>query len=64
MLQRRNKTNLVLDNISIDDSSPDGYIPEKPEEIPLLYYEVNEALLRQLLLVYGQYPILSDPALF
>jgi energy-coupling factor transporter ATP-binding protein EcfA2 len=82
MLQRRNKTNLVLDNISIDDSSLDGYIPEKPEEIPLLFqtgyltvkgignsndgetyytlgvpnYEVNEALLRQLLLVYGQYP--------
>jgi hypothetical protein len=61
----------------------DGYMPESPEEIPLLFqtgyltvkgiqvdddgrtyyrlgipnYEVNEAFLTQLLLVYGRYPM-------
>ncbi|MDR1169755.1 MAG: ATP-binding protein [Prevotellaceae bacterium] len=83
MLQRRNRTNIVLDEISVDDSLLDGYTPENPEEIPLLFqtgyltvkeigngengetyyklgipnYEVNRALLMQLLLVYGKYPM-------
>jgi hypothetical protein len=83
MLQRHNQTSLVLDEITVDIGLLDGYTPENPEEIPLLFqtgyltvkdirvddegitsfrlgipnYEVNKALLTQLLLVYGKYPM-------
>jgi hypothetical protein len=81
MLQRHSRTELVLDDITIDRGTLNGYVPESPEEIPLLFqtgyltvkgiqvnddgrtyyrlgvpnFEVNEALLKQLLFVYGRY---------
>jgi hypothetical protein len=83
MLQRQNKTDLLLENVTVKGSLLDGYTPESPEVIPLLFqtgyltvkdvntsfeagtqftlgipnFEVKDALLTRLLLVYGQYPM-------
>lgn len=83
ILQRRNRTSLVLDDSDVAINLLEGYTPENLEEIPLLFqtgyltvkgirveddgdtyyklgipnHEVNKALLTQLLLVYGQYPM-------
>jgi hypothetical protein len=37
ILQRRNRTDVMLDRITVKGSLLDGYTPENPEEIPLLF---------------------------
>jgi hypothetical protein len=37
IMQRKNKTGLILEEVNINSSLLDGYTPEAPQEIPLLF---------------------------